>query len=310
MNTKGKAEKNLKRGSSSLNIVLPCHPASKKHEREYDGKNLRSAKVKRNDCAFSEEKVSILAPSRVSSLVEDPFLFPYSNGSPELIPGESAESFIRRLPPSKPSSSFCPFYWVRKDCGSPASSQSGEILPRNEAIELLNALWISIKNENKNLENLWSVCSHVGLDSIRGGKWMLFIKNSEVDQKWKTVVKGVISGKLGNTAKVTPASQGTNTVHLICVYTKDFRDVDDVNRVLKNLRNMGFEAGMSYKADAATHLHIYRDNQWGITPNFYYAGKHQCMAIRCKEKAKCQKNTLKKYFRKNRSSSSKTSFMK
>jgi hypothetical protein len=41
-------------------------------------------------------------------------------------------------------------------------------------------------------------------------------------------------------------------VRLICVYTSDWHDKDDVRRVLRGLRELGISWGLSYKTDEAT----------------------------------------------------------
>jgi hypothetical protein len=61
---------------------------------------------------------------------------------------------------------------------------------------------------------------------------------------------------------------------LICVYTKDFTDVEDVRRVLHALIEMGLVAadmprGIAYKCDAYTYLDIYAKNEYGLPASIY-----------------------------------------
>ena len=55
-----------------------------------------------------------------------------------------------------------------------------------------------------------------------------------------TVVRAIAAGYLGPVAKVgtDDGSQGKNG-RLICVYTKDFADLEDVKRVLYKLVDLG-----------------------------------------------------------------------
>jgi len=73
---------------------------------------------------------------------------------------------------------------------------------------------------------------------ILAGKWMLFPEEKDVDEVWRKVVQATVSGELGIAAKVeTRIDKGKP--RLICIYTKDFRDKEDVARVLEGLRGLG-----------------------------------------------------------------------
>jgi len=210
---------------------------------------------------------------------------------------ETPSDYVKRRPPSQFSQDD--WYWIHSPEEKEKREGNGCEMSINEAIELLHALWDSLDERNKTLENLWKISDDNRFAKILSGKWMMFVKTPDVDRVWAVIVHGVVSGRLGCTAKVGPKSSAHPCeTHLICVYTDDFRDKDDVDRVLKELRRLGFEAGMSYKADVATYLGIYRNNPWGISPNFYYARKHACVCQRRKDKAKQQKNTIEKYTRK------------
>jgi hypothetical protein len=61
---------------------------------------------------------------------------------------------------------------------------------------------------------------------------------------------------------------------VVCVYTKDFQDADDVLRVLHELENMGLLNGgrtIYYKPDAYTHLNLARDiaTKYGLQASLY-----------------------------------------
>lgn len=114
------------------------------------------------------------------------------------------------------------------------------------------------------------------------GKWMLFPKPEDVNRVWKLVAQAVVDGRLGDTAKVAPAdppdpfgaAQKQQPSHLICVYTRDFSDLDDVRRVLEELIERGLapraaDGAIYYKTDAYTHLNIDSSNSYGLKASLY-----------------------------------------
>lgn len=67
---------------------------------------------------------------------------------------------------------------------------------------------------------------------------MLFPAIEDLARIWRLVVDGVISNRLGPSAKVAP-DESKPGARLICIYTKDFRDQKDVLRVLQELVTIG-----------------------------------------------------------------------
>lgn len=112
---------------------------------------------------------------------------------------------------------------------------------------------------------------------------MLFPKPDDVNRVWRIVAEAVIHGRLGDTAKVAPAdppnpfAAGTQrqSSHLICVYTKDFSDLDDVRRVLDELVELGLaprkasDGAIYYKADVYTYLGLDSNNPYGLKASLY-----------------------------------------
>lgn len=98
----------------------------------------------------------------------------------------------------------------------------------------------------------------------RGGKWMLFIKTSEIDAWWTKIRAATESGILGSSAKVAtmkpnPNAAGNDT-RLICVYTYDVADGQDCSRVREALRDLGVTWKIPYKTDADTYAGKYSRN--------------------------------------------------
>lgn len=112
-----------------------------------------------------------------------------------------------------------------------------------------HAGWIQVEGETWPQRTSWT------------GKWLLYLPPREVDQQWDWVRWGTLGGDraLGYSAKVadyTNLSPRDGT-HTCCVYTVDCRDIDDVRRVLMNLRHLGFTRKLFYKDDAATDRFVY-----------------------------------------------------
>ena len=111
------------------------------------------------------------------------------------------------------------------------------------------------------------------------GKWMLFPMADDVNRIWSLVATATANGELGHAAKVaTDDGSGNVRPRLICVYTEDFSDKEDVRRVLERLVDMGLvkrkgpmgeERGIYYKADAFTGLGIDSKNEWGLKASLF-----------------------------------------
>lgn len=90
----------------------------------------------------------------------------------------------------------------------------------------------------------------------RGGKWLIFCPIEQIDQKWNIIKNATINGELGYVSKVStsrpnPNSRDPNT-GVICVYTYNNEDMDDVMEIRESLRKLGFGRRLVYKTDQAT----------------------------------------------------------
>jgi hypothetical protein len=106
---------------------------------------------------------------------------------------------------------------------------------------------------------------------------MLFPELQDLSRVWRLVVDAVISNRLGPTAKVAP-DDGSKRARLICIYTHDFRDKDDVLRVLQELVAIGVaRTGKTiyYKSDVYTYLGIYKETAttYGLQASLYSSQK-------------------------------------
>jgi hypothetical protein len=89
------------------------------------------------------------------------------------------------------------------------------------------------------------------------GKWLIFVPHKEVDLKWTLIDLAHSAGVLGIDAKVSSSLMVSNDTHVICVYTKDWEDQDDVFRVRTKLRRLGFSKILHYKRDVDTRAGRY-----------------------------------------------------
>jgi len=109
--------------------------------------------------------------------------------------------------------------------------------------------WLLHFDENYKYRN-----SELGRDS---GKWLVFDSIERIDELWIKIVECLDSGLLGPEAKVSTSKVKTGfenrlNQRVICVYTntKNFQDKDDVWRIEKVIRNLGFLEDLYYKMDA------------------------------------------------------------
>lgn len=79
-------------------------------------------------------------------------------------------------------------------------------------------------------------------DSERVGKWLFFMAEKFIDNTWQNVSKAVEEGKLWKAAKTSTAWRSKGGVYVVCVYTYDCEDEDDVMRIRAYLREMGFKS--------------------------------------------------------------------
>ncbi|MFX0205561.1 MAG: putative phosphothreonine lyase domain-containing protein [Candidatus Hodarchaeota archaeon] len=96
----------------------------------------------------------------------------------------------------------------------------------------------------------------------KGGKWLIFKPINEIDECWKKIRQAVEEGKLGGMAKVSTAKQSPLTenpkIKVICVYTYDSEDKNDIQRIRTALYELGIIWKIPYKTDRATLEGKYR----------------------------------------------------
>ena len=103
--------------------------------------------------------------------------------------------------------------------------------------------------------DLFNICKDAvkDLPCSRSGKWLLRYKPHEIDDIWFEIKALCERGDLGPAVKTGPIGD----MFLICVYTSDFTDENDVLRVLTELIVLLLQQNklcdtLSYKADCVT----------------------------------------------------------
>lgn len=88
------------------------------------------------------------------------------------------------------------------------------------------------------------------------------------------MVEATVSGELGHAAKVATNLRDCNHRGWgIKIYTRDYKDIDDIQRVLRKLIELDLvendKQAIYYKADAYTCLRILEDNLYGLKASLF-----------------------------------------
>jgi hypothetical protein len=89
----------------------------------------------------------------------------------------------------------------------------------------------------------------------KAGKWLWFLPLRALDAGWRLIKAAVEAGQLGPGAKVATLGSdfdGDPTRRPVIIYTADYHDEQDVQRVLNALRALGVRDALAYKTDEAT----------------------------------------------------------
>lgn len=90
------------------------------------------------------------------------------------------------------------------------------------------------------------------------GKWMIFsYQGEQLDNIWVDVEKAIEKGLLGSSAKCSTSKENPNALvkktGVICVYTYDSNDKEDLKRIAKELFKIEGIGKLFYKEDNATY---------------------------------------------------------
>ena len=120
-------------------------------------------------------------------------------------------------------------------------------------------------NPSEDTENYWIYARRkVGeypSHTPRGGKWMIFMPNQEIDALWAQMKQAVEEGKLGKEAKCSTARPNSNATSpnesVIMIYTYDGDDEEDVWKIRRALRELGVTKKIPWKGNPATRAGLY-----------------------------------------------------
>lgn len=99
----------------------------------------------------------------------------------------------------------------------------------------------------------WLSANHSFSSTKQSGKWCLFTTKKEVDNLWR-----LISDEVGKNnfaaAKVSTKLLASlpNRRYVICVYTPDWEDQDEVFRLKDEITKLGFVGRLKFKRDIDT----------------------------------------------------------
>ncbi len=91
---------------------------------------------------------------------------------------------------------------------------------------------------------------------LNPGKWLIFVPLKDLDEVWGKIQTATEDGLLGDrakcgTAKINPNAKSQDT-KVICVYTYDWTDKEDVMKIREHLRQIGIISKIPYKSDEDT----------------------------------------------------------
>ncbi|KAI0150602.1 hypothetical protein GGR57DRAFT_504260 [Xylariaceae sp. FL1272] len=215
---------------------------------------------------------------------------------------ESVDAFLDRLPPAFTSEEpGNPWIWIcnpyiKQKAKQQAQNQSirggGDEAPEQEGADLLrfvnggvdmldfaSSFINELRSKSTSKVHITRETRKAGADAAEQIlnlathlRWMIFCSVHGVNDVWEIIAKATANNELGIAAKVAPkplVPKGNE--RLICVYTKDFSDRNDVVRVAERLKALGLTARkpLYYKPDAYTYLGIASQNPWVQFPGAY-----------------------------------------
>lgn len=114
---------------------------------------------------------------------------------------------------------------------------------------------------SKNTSSFWletkRKIGYYPADTNRSGKWLVFMDKTRIDEIWQLIKEATIDGRLGGRSKVSTAKKNPNAYDVkkgvICIYTYDCEDKEDVLRIREELKKIGVTQKISYKTDLDTN---------------------------------------------------------
>ena len=133
--------------------------------------------------------------------------------------------------------------------------------PNDLPSQVSDALWLTAQSP---------LATAPQFDETKVGKWLVFADPGHVDSTWALIASGVERDGLDGCclqAKTSTLASLQKSRHVICVYTEDFGDRDQVGRCLAQLRALGIGGRLQYKTDIQTHSGVYSGS--GVKASHY-----------------------------------------
>lgn len=95
-------------------------------------------------------------------------------------------------------------------------------------------------------------------DTIYSGKYLIFCDKNNVDNIWIIIKQATENGLFGDASKVSTKLQRKlkkKLNYVICIYTYNKNDADDLKRIKNNMIKLGF-TNFPYKTNQQTLLHV------------------------------------------------------
>ena len=136
----------------------------------------------------------------------------------------------------------------------------------NEEPRATDRLFTQSDKPSEDLSRSWHFKTSPGFQrttsSDMTGKWCIFVPRAEVDAAWEKIISALEQNQLW-CAKVSTALRiMSRDTHVICVYTTNWTDTQDLMRVHDVLRTLGFVEEPGYKRDVDTVRKIYGPGEW------------------------------------------------
>ena len=284
-------EWNLQYLNASEHAQANEDPRSVKRKRD-DGPSPRSLRTKQAWVKIKGESNDVKEPEpEALPLARREPHNPYADMKSAKQLSETVNDFLDRLRPSTTTIELAPWISVANPNSLSGSSDIGGF--KQEGYALLEEF---VRRKEKLQEQLsdkppasvtrklkpdreWLERSLLDLakdTKVVHGKWMLFPTIEYVDSVWSKVVPATVDGRLGSAAKVATGDESDDKPErLICVYTEDFSNIQDVKRVLKELKRLKLVSGAAdgrsiyYKCDAYTYLDIVSTNEYKLKASMY-----------------------------------------
>eukprot|EP00026_Physarum_polycephalum_P000393 Phypoly_transcript_00394.p1 GENE.Phypoly_transcript_00394~~Phypoly_transcript_00394.p1 ORF type:complete len:473 (+),score=74.89 Phypoly_transcript_00394:3504-4922(+) len=185
-----------------------------------------------------------------------PFEEQWSNGHSSLAPPAELNASATSAPDSEPANNYNKF-WLHAHSLRGATGHVGD----PNALPLGAKDWLTVEEIDELAKT----------NSILHGKWILEVSEERINAVWQHIAKAISSGALPRSPSAkssTAAGFGVppnfHAHYVICVYTNNYLDVDDVMGAAADLKSSLARANLTkdigvvhYKPDIYTHLGFY-----------------------------------------------------